>query len=152
MATFKRDQFYKAFFFTALVVSAFGLGQKYPFAITRDLSIHWLDVSHAGEVLNADSKNVCERTVANGTVKYGEPEVYQFHVNTTPMKVCQDVSNAFELGQDLECQDLENGKDPNETVYVDMRKGHYLCLKNARYIGPKISGDYCLDLYELTER
>ncbi len=118
-----------------------------------------------------DSKNVCERTYSEGTVKNGEPEIYQIHVNTTAHKVCKDVSDAFELGQDLECDNLDNGKDPGETQHVDMHKGHYICVKDARYIGPPINpkaitagttavlvsnpenrGDFCFDLYEITER
>ncbi len=135
-------------------------------------------VANAGERPNLNEMfkhpgNACERTYANGDVKYGDSEVYQFHVNTTAQKVCMDVSNAFGLGQDLDCSKYSD-TGPDQTVYVDMSKGHYVCLKGARYIGPPIDtkaitkqttnisalgygdpknqGDYCFDLYEMTER
>lgn len=92
-----------------------------------------------------DRRNGCEQTVADGDVAAGGKEVFQFHVNTSSQRVCHDISDAFQLGQDLDCDSIHNTGD-NSTIYTDMKREHYVCVTF------ETGHQQCLDLYEMTER
>lgn len=136
--------FFKGFTFTALIIGAFGLGQKYSFSLDRDFTVHWADEYVPRNEYSTDTMpRDFERIRAESNQFPDGAERFAMTVAESPEAIC---NHQGEVNKE-DCSD-------NSQLFIGKltQKNHYICWDETDFPRAGWPNSRCIDLYEITER